>query len=215
MGLLKYFSPAFLELRVLWFGRASQKQPSLLACSEYWGAWSGGSIRYKSSCREPGMSEDEWMQWQVWNGHQRRGEPTAGVSEAREDHQLSEARFSYREIIAEHGALWGLPGGWQGRKIIFAADKKRGKLVSLLIFRLGLFATKIFQGRGEICLPSQLKTSQDSNAQCSPHPHKIRLSTSLTMHSWILCLLKQNSQFSSSWKDWKVSQTIKRATEMC
>lgn len=28
-----------------------------------------------------------------------------------------------------------------------------------------------------------------------------RLSTSLTMHSWILCLLKQTSQFSSSWKN--------------
>lgn len=95
----------------------------------------------------------------AWNGHQRRGEQTAGASEAGEHHQLCEARVSHRKIqqSMEHS------GHWQARRIIFAADKKRGKLVSLLIFRLGLFAPKIFQGRREVCLPSQLKTSQDSN----------------------------------------------------
>lgn len=43
----------------------------------------------------------------------------------------------------------------------------------------------------------------------------MRLSTSLTVHSWILCLLKQTYQFQAAERRLKhVSQTIERATGM-
>lgn len=79
----------------------------------------------------------------VWNSHQRRGGLTAGVTEAGEHHQLSR-EVSLQKDTTEHGAQSVLPGGWQGRKIAFAVDKKRNKLVSLLIFRVDLFRTKFF-----------------------------------------------------------------------
>ena len=63
----------------------------------------------------------------VWDGH--------GGEEGREQASVSHeniTRFLKRGLVtarlasarAEHGALSMLPGGWQGRKIIFAADRE-------------------------------------------------------------------------------------------
>lgn len=56
-----------------------------------------------------------------------RGEgPRAGGGEAGAHQQVPQARFTERlaSARAEHGALSTLPGGWQGRDIVFAADRE-------------------------------------------------------------------------------------------
>lgn len=87
----------------------------------------------------------------IWNGHQRRGGLTPGVSEAREHHQVSQARFNYRKIqqSMEHSGCCQ-EAGREGRSYLQVTEEqaggamKRCKLVSLLIFRPDLFGTKIF-----------------------------------------------------------------------